>query len=72
VVILLILTLLHALPLRADSMKQLTKTQIKNALRAIQNKATQLALRGKGVMTIEDCGAINRILTKADNRLKKM
>jgi translation initiation factor 2B subunit (eIF-2B alpha/beta/delta family) len=53
-------------------MKQLTKTQIKNALRAIQNKATQLALRGKGVMTIEDCGAINRILTKADNRLKKM
>jgi len=52
--------------------KPMTKTQIKNALRALQNKATSVTLRGRGVMTIEDCGAINRILAKADNRLKKM
>jgi hypothetical protein len=54
------------------SHKQMTKTQIKNALRALQNKATSITLRGKGVMSIEDCGAINRIIAKADNRLKKM
>lgn len=52
-------------------MAKMTKAQAKNALRSIQNKATKLCLV-KGILTVADVGAINRILAKADNRLKKM
>ena len=54
-----------------DIMAKMTKAQAKNALRSIQNKATKLCLV-KGILTVADVGAINRILAKADNRLKKM
>lgn len=52
-------------------MAKMTKSQAKNALRSIQTKATRLCLE-KGILTVADVGAINKILSRADQRLKKM
>jgi len=55
--------------------KKMTKTQTKNMIRAMQNKATKLFLHSKGpdgkpVLTIGDVGKINDILLKADRKLR--
>jgi hypothetical protein len=53
----------------------MTKTQMKNALKAIQNKATKLFLVAKGpdgrpLITLNDVGKINEVLTRAHRKLK--
>ncbi len=57
-------------------MPKMTKTQAKNMLRSIQTKATKLALNNVGrdspLFTVQDVGKINAILTRADNKIKRM
>ena len=57
-------------------MPKMTKTQAKNMLRAIQTKATKLALTHVGLhsplLTVQDVGKINAILLRANNKIKKM
>ena len=55
------------------SLTKMTKTQVKNALDSIHSKSFKL-LGATGnfpaVLTVADYSAINKIITKAKNRLK--